>query len=89
MRTMKPRLWYPRRYGEQPLYTLTAILLADRKGRTVILDSKSKRFGLRRAEVMQRKLTDSPGTTFMFNINNIDIFCGGSNWILLIVSNRS
>lgn len=81
MRTTKPKLWYPHRYGDQPLYILTATLLASRNGCNVILDTRSKRFGLRRAKVVQRKLIDARGTTFMFEINNIVIFCGGSNWI--------
>ena len=72
-----PKLWYPHTYGQQPLYVLKAELLRNK----VVLDTASKRFGLRRAEVVQRKLTDSPGTTFLFEINNIPIFCGGSNWI--------
>ncbi|KAL8722694.1 MAG: hypothetical protein Q9225_000861 [Loekoesia sp. 1 TL-2023] len=76
-RTQKPELWYPARYGKQPLYHLKATVLVQGD----MLDTKSKRFGLRRAEVIQRKLNDAHGTTFFFQINNIPIFCGGSNWI--------
>ncbi|EKD14762.1 uncharacterized protein L3040_007356 [Drepanopeziza brunnea f. sp. 'multigermtubi'] len=72
-------LWYPIRYGAQPLYTLTATLLDGKKKSQ--LDTRSKRFGLRRAELVQGPLTDQPGTSFYFRINNIPIFCGGSNWI--------
>ncbi len=75
--TKQPQLWYPAGYGKQPLYTLAAKLLLEGKTK----DSVSKRFGLRRAEAIQRKLLDAPGTTFLFQINNISIFCGGSNWI--------
>ncbi|KAL8939997.1 MAG: hypothetical protein Q9216_003049 [Gyalolechia sp. 2 TL-2023] len=77
LRTQKPELWYPARYGKQPLYDLQATLM-DRGN---VLDQKRKRFGLRRAEVVQRQLDDAPGTTFYFQVNNIPIFCGGSNWI--------
>ena len=73
----KPELWYPATYGKQPLYTLTATLVAL----DVELDVKIKRIGIRRAKVVQRKLEDAPGTTFYFEINNIPIFCGGSDWI--------
>lgn len=76
-RTQRPRLWYPRKYGDQPLYVLTATVIL----RNVQLDTGIKKFGLRRARVIQRKLDEAPGTTFMFEINNISIFCGGSNWI--------
>ncbi|KAI9772125.1 MAG: hypothetical protein M1840_001414 [Geoglossum simile] len=75
--TRHPELWYPVGYGPQPLYTLTARLLAGNK----VADTESKRFGIRRANLVQRKLTDAPGTTFFFEINNTPIFCGGSNWI--------
>lgn len=76
-RTQKPELWYPAAYGKQPLYELKATLLAGRH----ICDTKSKRLGLRRAELVQRKLRDASGRTFFFKVNNIPIFCGGSNWI--------
>jgi beta-mannosidase len=72
-----PELWFPIRYGQQPLYTITATLLDG----SAEVDSESKKFGLRRAELVQRSLTDQPGTTFFFQINNIPIFCGGSDWI--------
>ncbi|KAH8803169.1 glycoside hydrolase family 2 protein [Xylogone sp. PMI_703] len=72
-----PQLWYPIRYGKQPLYTINATLLHDSSE----LDSQSKRFGLRRAELIQRSLKEQPGTSFFFEINNIPIFCGGSDWI--------
>ncbi|KAL8658572.1 MAG: hypothetical protein Q9226_000906 [Calogaya cf. arnoldii] len=76
-RTQKPELWYPARYGKQPLYELKAVVYAG----TSACDVKTKRFGLRRAEVIQRELEDAPGTTFFFQVNNIPVFCGGSNWI--------
>lgn len=73
----QPKLWYPARYGKQPLYQLTATLFND----NVEAHSTSKRLGLRKAKLIQRPLQDQPGTTFFFEINNIPIFCGGSNWI--------
>ena len=72
-----PALWFPIRYGEQPLYTITATLLHGSSE----VDSESKKFGLRRAELVQRSMTEQPGTTFFFQINNIPVFCGGSDWI--------
>lgn len=75
--TRNPKLWYPHTYGNQPLYVLTATMYQN----NTILDTASKRLGLRRAKVVQRKLNDASGLTFLFEINNIPIFCGGSNWI--------
>lgn len=69
-----PKLWYPHGYGEQPLYKLTAEL--DRKS-----DKASKVLGLRRALIQQKPLTDEEGLSFFFEINNVPIWAGGSNWI--------
>lgn len=77
LRTQNAKLWYPHTYGDQPLYLLTATLLLKKDP----LDVRQKRFGLRRSEVVQRKLEDADGTSFYFEINNIPLFCGGSNWI--------
>lgn len=75
-KAQSPKLWYPHPYGDQPLYLLTAKLL---QGRTS-LDVCKKRFGLRRVRVVQSELS-AGGTSFYFEVNNIPIFCGGSNWI--------
>ena len=76
-KSQNPKLWYPHTYGKQPLYDLKATLSRNK----ALLDTASKRFGIRRARVIQRKLDDVPGTTFLFEVNKIPIFCGGSNWI--------
>ncbi|PGH10170.1 hypothetical protein AJ79_05525 [Helicocarpus griseus UAMH5409] len=76
-RVQDPQLWYPSTYGKQPLYVLSASLSSN----GVKLDSASKRLGLRRAELIQRQLNDAEGTTFFFEVNNIPVFCGGSDWI--------
>src|SRR5277367_6091573 len=57
-----PELWFPIRYGEQPLYIVTATL--SQAGNKI--DTQAKKFGLRRAELIQRPMTDQPGTTFFF-----------------------
>lgn len=72
-----PALWYPIRYGKQPLYDIRATLLAGDDE----VDSAAKRIGLRRAELIQRPLEEQPGTSFFFEVNNIPIYCGGSDWI--------
>ncbi|EAQ93729.1 hypothetical protein CHGG_01964 [Chaetomium globosum CBS 148.51] len=72
-----PALWYPIRYGKQPLYDIKATLLASNEE----VDTLSKRIGLRRAELIQRPLQEQPGTSFFFEVNNIPIYCGGSDWI--------
>ncbi|KAI1109745.1 beta-mannosidase [Nemania sp. NC0429] len=76
-RISDPELWYPVRYGKQPLYTVKATVVHDGKD----VDSITKKIGLRRAELVQRPLKEQPGTSFFFEVNNIPLFCGGSDWI--------
>lgn len=42
-----------------------------------ILDTKTLKIAFRRARVVQDKLIDQEGLTFLFEINNVRIFCGG------------
>ncbi|KEY68408.1 hypothetical protein S7711_01184 [Stachybotrys chartarum IBT 7711] len=72
-----PALWYPFRYGKQPLYTLSATLLDD----DAEVHAASKKVGIRKVELAQRPLKDQPGKSFFFEVNNIPIFAGGSDWI--------
>ena len=71
----KVELWYPVGYGAQPLYTFELQLLDENN---VVLDSKEQRVAFRRVQVVQEKLVDQPGLTFLFEINNMRIFCGGA-----------
>ncbi|KAG8871660.1 hypothetical protein FRB97_008399 [Tulasnella sp. 331] len=71
-------LWYPVGYGKPVLHTVI-VEVVDEEGN--ILDSKSQKIGIRRARVVQDPLTEEEGRTFLFEVNNVRIFCGGSNWI--------
>jgi len=42
-----------------------------------VLDKKTDKVAFRRALVVQDKLIDQEGLTFLFEINNVRIFCGG------------
>jgi beta-mannosidase len=72
-----PQLWWPNGYGAQPLYRLEVTLQQD----TLELDRREQRLGIRRLRLLQEPLENQPGTTFLFEINNRPIFCGGANWI--------
>ncbi|EKM80323.1 hypothetical protein AGABI1DRAFT_120351 [Agaricus bisporus var. burnettii JB137-S8] len=74
----KLSLWYPIGYGKQSLYT-ASIKFTDEHGDVV--DSKTQTIGFRRVRIVEKKLVDQEGLTFLFEVNNIRIFCGGSNWI--------
>ncbi|KAG2042900.1 glycoside hydrolase family 2 protein [Suillus americanus] len=71
-------LWYPVGFGKQPLYTVE-VIISDSEGNT--LDTRTQRVSFRRVRVVQEPLVDQEGLTFLFEVNNIRIFCGGSNWI--------
>ncbi|KAH8830756.1 glycoside hydrolase family 2 protein [Flagelloscypha sp. PMI_526] len=82
-------LWWPVGYGNQPLYTLD-VELNDSSG---IIDSRSQKISFRRARIVEDKLVDQEGYTFLFEINNVRIFCGGDcpesryrAWLELLVA---
>lgn len=71
-----PALWWPRGYGDQPLYDLDVTLLDERGER---LDAWTRRIGFRTVEV--DRSADSHGTGFTFVVNGVRIFARGVNWI--------
>lgn len=70
-----PELWWPNGYGDQPLYRVEAVLTSgDRE-----LHSFSRQIGLRTLELRQEK--DEFGTSFMFVVNGVRVFCKGADWV--------
>jgi beta-mannosidase len=69
-------LWWPRGYGEQPLYTCE-VALRDADG--TVLDTWSRRIGFR--TVVLDTAADEHGTGFTFVINGERVFARGVNWI--------
>ncbi|TFK55470.1 glycoside hydrolase family 2 protein [Heliocybe sulcata] len=74
----KVELWYPIGYGKQPTYTVEVAVLDEQNN---ALSNQTQKIAFRRAQVVQDELIDQEGRTFLFEINGIRIFCGGSNWI--------
>ncbi|EJD54587.1 glycoside hydrolase family 2 protein [Auricularia subglabra TFB-10046 SS5] len=74
----KVQLWWPAGYGKQPIYS-SEIRLLDAIGK--VLDTRTDKFGIRRVEIIQEELVGQEGRSFTFEINNVRIFAGGSNWI--------
>ncbi|KAL7409700.1 glycoside hydrolase family 2 protein [Mrakia frigida] len=72
-------LWYPVHYGEQPIYSVEVTLLGTKV--STPLATRITKTGFRRARVVQEPLDGQPGTSFLFEINNVRVFCGGANWI--------
>lgn len=73
----QPGLWWPHGYGQQPLYKVTATLYQqDRE-----LDQSQVRLGIRRLRLLQEPVAGEEGRSFLFEVNNTHLFCGGANWI--------
>lgn len=70
-----PALWWPRGYGEQPLYDCEIILL-DASGE---LDRDHHRVGFR--DVVLDTSPDEQGSAFTLVVNGTPVFARGVNWI--------
>ncbi|MBT2445415.1 glycoside hydrolase family 2 protein [Streptomyces sp. ISL-36] len=70
------RLWWPRGYGDQPLYELDVTLL-DAVERP--LDVWRRRIGIRTVEL--DRSADAHGTGCTFVVNGVRTFARGVNWI--------
>ncbi|MPY55921.1 glycoside hydrolase family 2 protein [Streptomyces spongiae] len=71
----EPRLWWPRGYGEQPLYEVE-LTLYDEGG---ALDVWRRRVGFRTVEL--DRTADEHGTGFTLVVNGSRLFARGVNWI--------
>lgn len=70
-----PQLWYPKNYGEQPLYSLQ-LEIRDRKK---LLDQVSLQFGIRDLEIIQQdEATGNP--LFCIQVNGKKVFMNGACW---------
>lgn len=78
----RAKLWYPRGYGEQPLYGLS-LRLVNADGET--LDERGMNIGLRTVTVSRAKLAKADGSDngeeFAFVVNGLKIFAMGANYI--------
>ena len=70
-----PELWWPRGYGEQPLYRLDVQVSNEGKP----LDDWSHEIGFRTVEVKVEP--DMFGTSFEFHVNGQYVYVKGANWI--------
>ncbi len=70
-----PKLWWPRNYGPQNLYRLSAELYVG----DGLQDKAETKVGIRNIELVQEP--DDEGKTFIFRINGKLVFCKGADWI--------
>ncbi len=74
-------LWWPRGYGEQPLYE-AAVTLLGRDGRVV--DRQVNRLGIRTIELDRTDLLDADGKgQFGFAVNGVHVFIKGADYSCL------
>ncbi len=73
--------WWPRGYGEQPLYE-ARVALEDETGR--VLAERRERIGIRTLRLKRTEITsrEAPGE-FVFLVNGEKIFVKGANWVPL------
>jgi len=71
-----PKLWWPRGYGEQPLYQVKLTLFS---GDGTVLDTYERRIGLRTLTVNTDK--DEWGECFAHEVNGVKIFAMGADYI--------
>ncbi|MGI6296413.1 MAG: beta-mannosidase [Armatimonadota bacterium] len=71
-----PRLWWPKPYGDQPLYEVQCELEIDGE----IVDMTTRRTGIRKVQINQNP-HPVEGRYFIIEINNTPIFAKGGNWV--------
>lgn len=75
VRIKNPQLWWPRGYGDQPLYTLAVQLFCGEQ----LIDRTEQKVGIRIVKLNQSK--DEFGRSFQFEINGRAIYAKGANWV--------
>lgn len=70
LKIKNPKLWWPKGFGEQYLYDLTAKACGD---------TVTKKLGLRTMELVSEE--DKDGLSLLVRVNGVDVFCKGADWI--------
>ncbi len=71
----EPKLWWPKGYGEPFLYDASVKVYSASE----LLDASTVKVGIRSIKLIQEP--DDEGKSFIFNINGLNIFCKGANWV--------
>ncbi len=73
---VEPHLWWPRGYGEQPLYDVEFALSSG----SHTVDTASRRTAIRSVELDQ-SAHPAEGEYFIVKVNGVRIFLKGGNWV--------
>ncbi|MHB1456402.1 MAG: beta-mannosidase [Armatimonadota bacterium] len=73
-----PQLWWPNRYGDQPLYDVSFELIHTGQPKKDI-DYRMMQIGLRTIELVQNP--DEWGKSWYFKANGLPILCKGADWV--------
>ena len=74
-----PLLWWPYGYGEANIYDTTVTITKDGE----ILAQKTLNVGIRTVKLLRSDSLADENAQFQFQINGVDVFCRGSNWVPL------
>ncbi len=69
-----PQLWFPHNIGKPNLYQAHFEIMQGAK----LLDSRNEKFGIRIIKLVQKEDGEN---RFTFNINGVNVFCKGANWV--------
>jgi beta-mannosidase len=72
----RPKLWWPRPHGDQPLYRVTCEVVVDGK----VADAVERRTGIRSIRINQNP-HPVEGRYFILEVNGVPIFAKGGNWV--------
>ena len=78
---MNPYRWWPKNYGEQDMYDVTITITDGDDGH--LLCEKTVKYGIRKLELLRADTTSDGDGRFAFKINDVEIYCQGTNWIPL------
>ena len=74
-----PMLWWPYGYGEANLYATTVTIRQCEK----VLAQQTLNVGIRTVALLHADSLTDENAQFQFQVNGVDIFCRGSNWVPL------
>ncbi|NLC56301.1 MAG: glycoside hydrolase family 2 [Armatimonadetes bacterium] len=73
----RPKLWWPKGYGDPHLYQVTCELLHHGQ----VVDQRQDQVGIRTLKLHRTEITGQDGGEFRFEVNGTPILVKGANWV--------